>query len=144
MNRPISSQGIAAESSAAQDTSHSCPIDRKTLDGIRALQNQGASNLLNELIEIYLNDSPKLLEGLQEAIIRADATALQEAAHSLKSISANMGALTLRALCEELETMGRKKLMEGIAEVLSKVSKEYEKVVIALKLESEKEQNVRV
>ena len=139
MKRPVSSQTTPVESLAAKDTSQSCPIDQKTLDGIRALEDEGASNLLNELIGIYLNESPKLLRDLEKAIIRSDAVALQKAAHSLKSISGHMGALSLAALCKELETMGRAKRMEGVAGVLSKTAKEYERVVAALKIEFQQE-----
>lgn len=139
MNRPVSSRTTTVESLAAKDTSQSCPIDPKTLDGIRALENEGATNLLNELIGIYLSESPKLLKDLEKAIIRSDAAALQKAAHSLKSISGHMGALSLAALCKELETMGRVKRMEGAAGVLSKTAKEYERVVAALKIEFQQE-----
>lgn len=55
-----------------------------------------------------------------------------EAAHSLKSSSAKVGALSLAELCKNLETFGRNNTIDGAAELLMKVEAEYTGVREAL------------
>ncbi|MEW6193400.1 MAG: Hpt domain-containing protein, partial [Bacillota bacterium] len=50
----------------------------------------------------------------------------------LKSSSGNIGALTLAAICRELESMGRAGVIEGAAEKVARVEAEYAKVCMAL------------
>ena len=64
-------------------------------------------DFLSELVEAYLASSPGLFASMQQAIATGDAPALQRAAHSLKSGSANFGALAFAAQCKELEDMGK-------------------------------------
>jgi CheY-like chemotaxis protein len=124
---------------SAQPLSQSSPIDCKILADIRNLQSKGTQDILSKVINIYLNDSPKLLQTIHEAVNHSDAPSVQRGAHSLKSSSANLGALTLAALCKELEAMGRSNSIESAAEVLSKLEIEHGMVVNALKGELQKE-----
>jgi len=78
-------------------------VDPGVLDRIRALERDGATGLLARLIGLYLQGTPALVERMRQAIAADDDGALRAAAHSLKSSSANIGALKLRDLCRELE-----------------------------------------
>jgi CheY-like chemotaxis protein len=78
-------------------------IDIKALDVIRALDSSGSGNLLEKVIQMFIETSPSLLTSLQEAARADDREALRKAAHTLKSASANIGALPLSDLCRELE-----------------------------------------
>ncbi len=82
-------------------------LDRKALDNIRALQQEGAPDILDKIIGLYFDNTPKLLQSLEEALAEGDAEALSNAAHTLKSSSANLGAAKLAAACEALETQAR-------------------------------------
>ena len=59
--------------------------------------------LLPGLIEAFLADAVKLQVEARQALERGDAKALRRAVHTLKSSSANFGALALSALCRDLE-----------------------------------------
>lgn len=48
-----------------------------------------------------------MLEALQQAVAAGDPVAVQQAAHTLKSSSANLGATRLSALGKTLEEHGR-------------------------------------
>ena len=64
-------------------------LDQKALDVIRALQREGEPSLLERVIKLYLDSSPKLLRSLRESVEQKDnLKAVHEAAHSLKSSSA--------------------------------------------------------
>jgi HPt (histidine-containing phosphotransfer) domain-containing protein len=109
------------------------------LDNIRALQRKEAPALLGKVIQNYLSHSSRLLLALQEAVAQNDASSLQKVAHNLKSSSATLGAKTLAALCQELETMGRQHSLANAATVLSAATAEYEMVRVALAAELQRE-----
>lgn len=56
-----------------------------------------------ELLEVYLEDSPKAVASLEQAASNNDLRALVAPAHSLKSTSANLGATRLSELAKALE-----------------------------------------
>ncbi|WP_240041663.1 response regulator [Okeania hirsuta] len=99
---------------------------------------------LDEVIDIYLDTSPELLENINIAINQADPLILKNAAHSLKSISGTLGAMILYKICQELEIMARlayeseNSTPAEAIEIFSQVKVEYEKVIAALKIERQK------
>jgi signal transduction histidine kinase/DNA-binding NarL/FixJ family response regulator/HPt (histidine-containing phosphotransfer) domain-containing protein len=56
-----------------------------------------------DLVRVYLEDTPKSLAALEQAASRGDKEALIAPSHSLKSTSANLGALSLSELAKRLE-----------------------------------------
>ena len=87
-------------------------IDRKTLDAL--LDSLGGDvDFLKELVDAYLDSTPGLFAAMRQAAAAGDAAGLQRAAHSLKTGSANMGALELAALCKQLEEMGKSGALDG-------------------------------
>jgi signal transduction histidine kinase/CheY-like chemotaxis protein/class 3 adenylate cyclase len=63
--------------------------------------------IITELIQSYLEGGTTLTTELQTAIVQQDARKLEQAAHSLKSSSASLGATVLADLCKQLEQQGR-------------------------------------
>jgi len=55
------------------------------------------------VLEVFLTDSPQMLEGIDRSLNEKDWTSLREYAHTMKSSSATMGAIRLSALLETLE-----------------------------------------
>ncbi|MDH7499952.1 MAG: YfiR/HmsC family protein, partial [candidate division NC10 bacterium] len=96
-----------------------------------------AGGIINFILVViaYLEDAPRRLEQLREAISAMNAPAIREVAHSLKSSSANLGALNLSSLFKELEMMSRSHSLEKASELLSKIEIEYVAVEAALKAE---------
>lgn len=62
---------------------------------------------VDELIDTYLDDAVVQLDALRQAASADDAAAIVRPAHSLKSSSANVGAVALTSLCRALEADGR-------------------------------------
>ena len=111
------------------------PLDERALAQIRSMQRPGAPSLLNKIIGLYLDSSPELLQKLRDAIAGEDAGALRQAAHSLKSSSANLGATRLAALCKELEQRGREGRLEDAPCLLEELEICYARALEALKAE---------
>ncbi len=99
-------------------------IDTKALDAIRDLQQKGRPGLLVKVIDIYLDDSLRLLEALRQAHFQGDAPDVKRHAHSLKSSSANVGAVRLSTLCRELETMGDGEFADLVDRKIAQIEEE--------------------
>ena len=122
------------------------PIDFHVWHNLRELDDEEDPDFLGELIKIYLLDAPQHLETIKEAIFLGDADSLKLASHTLKSSSANLGAVSFSAVCKELEYMGRVAVESGGEQVfdvstardrLLEAQAEWEKVRAAFETELE-------
>ena len=111
-------------------------LDAKVLQGLREVE------ALEEVIEIYFDTAPELLENIAKAIDKIDAETLQPAAHSLKSISGTLGAFGLSEYCQKLEILARQcnqtqnPLSQSEAEkIYAQIQTEFEQVKTALQQE---------
>ena len=110
-------------------------IDAQVLQAFRNTMGSNASVFLAQLIEIYLEETPLLLQEISTAISQTDAWAIQQKAHLLKSSSASLGAITFSKLCEELEVMGNSGTTAGAGAIMAQLESEYEQVKAALQIE---------
>ena len=85
------------------------------------------------IIELYLSDAPARLAELWRAHTAADTRALEEAAHSLKGSSANLGAASLAELCHQLERQSGGAATAGAEAQLTALQVEYGKVEVAMR-----------
>jgi HPt (histidine-containing phosphotransfer) domain-containing protein len=76
---------------------------------------------------------------LPEAADRTDAAALQRAAHSLKSGSANLGAQRLAELCRGLEAAARAGDLSRARQQVAEIEVEFGKIIPALAEEQHSE-----
>ncbi len=84
------------------------------------LKQMSGADFIDELVDTFLEDAPKLVREMKTALQADDAEAFRRAAHSLKSNSATFGADRLSALAKELETMGKeRRLSEAEAQLPS-------------------------
>jgi signal transduction histidine kinase/DNA-binding response OmpR family regulator/HPt (histidine-containing phosphotransfer) domain-containing protein len=88
-----------------------------------------------ELIELYLSDTPPLLESLQQACDARDAAVVRRTAHTLKSSSASFGALRLSSLCRDVEMMGKAGTLDDVPARLPLIRGAFEQAKAALQAE---------
>jgi CheY-like chemotaxis protein/HPt (histidine-containing phosphotransfer) domain-containing protein len=100
-------------------------IQSQFLDSIRVLQQSGGPDLVKKVIGNYFTSSPLLLDTIHKGIAAANPTSIHEAAHSLKSSSATLGALHLSDLCNKMESLGRAGSIEGAAELMVQIDAAY-------------------
>jgi PAS domain S-box-containing protein len=110
-------------------------IDRKALQTILDMIAGDNSQLLADLINSYLDDAPKLLQNMQNALAKQNVVEMQHSAHTLKSASATLGAMHLAELCRKLETTQLSEPIEVWAEQVANVQAEYAKVETSLQQE---------
>ena len=82
-------------------------LQQQALDELRKLQSAGQPDVVERLLEVYLDSADQLVEEMQAGTKSGDAAQLQRAAHTLKSSSANIGALHLARCCRDLEGSAR-------------------------------------
>jgi CheY-like chemotaxis protein len=121
-----------APAHAAASPAPAAVIDRQVLDQLGKVRTNGKPELLTRVINLYLTESPKLMQKLKQAAGAGDATEIARSAHSLKSSSANVGAKVLSRSCEDLEGAARRADTEEARRVLAMVEKEHRSVLSAL------------
>jgi CheY-like chemotaxis protein len=106
-------------------------LDPAALENLRGMAD-GDDSFLVELIDTFLEDAPQLLADIRRAAEGGDAAGLRLAAHSLKSNSADFGALALFNLCRELEMMGKVGTLDGATALVTQAEAAYEQAKLAL------------
>ncbi|HLA08615.1 MAG TPA: Hpt domain-containing protein [Anaerolineales bacterium] len=90
-------------------------IDKTTFDELKQMS---GPEFINELIDTFLDDAPKLTDELTAARRANDADSFRRAAHSMKSNAATFGARHLAELAKELEMLGKENKLEETADRL--------------------------
>ena len=135
LSKPFSQQQLAAmlrrwlalhvlpESERREGGSRLPLIDPAVLRNIAALARPG---LLNSMIELYLKHSPPLIVAIEQAAASGKVEALQEALHTFKSSTANLGGLRLAALTKECEGLAREGGIAKAAPAVQRIRREYQ------------------
>jgi two-component system, sensor histidine kinase and response regulator len=93
---------------------------------------KGSKEFLKKIVSIYFRDTPNHIFEIQKGIQEKNPDKILQAAHSLKSTSANIGAMTLSDICQELESNARLKIIDDAVSQLARIKSEYAEVVTAL------------
>ncbi len=78
-------------------------INQASIDSLKELQKESGYELLNSLIQIYLEQAPQMVKQIQGALIDKNLDTIRAVAHSLKSSSATLGAESISNNCKALE-----------------------------------------
>jgi two-component system sensor histidine kinase/response regulator len=137
MPQPRSKQSDAAQLAARATAKAAEVLDRQVLDQLSKVRTNGKAELLARVINVYLLESPKLMQKLKRAAHARDAREIARSAHSLKSSSANVGATMLSRYCEDIEASARRADTEEASKILAKIETEFGCVQSALAAEFE-------
>lgn len=110
-------------------------IDRSVLESLRELQEEGEPDIISELVQLFVEDTPPQLAALREAVDASDAQSVERIAHTLKGSCGNMGAVRMAKLCEELQGVGASGNLARVPELLDQLEAEFELVSKLLKAE---------
>ena len=107
-------------------------LDQGALGRIRALHRPGGPNLLAKVLGLYASSSLSLTDALRTAALSQDLEGLRQAAHALKSSSANVGALAFAELCKNVEQSAAAGQLDDACLLLDALLSEHAKVLRAL------------
>ncbi|OGB08267.1 MAG: hypothetical protein A3E25_02055 [Burkholderiales bacterium RIFCSPHIGHO2_12_FULL_69_20] len=134
VQRPVPADGKAPGATPApKPRPMAGMLDQSALDNIRAVDDDGS--VLDEVIQMYLDEVPVQLAGLQQALARGDGVELGRVAHAMKSASLNVGAKSLGELCRRLERQGKDGDLAGAGDLVAAVEAMLEGVKPLLRAE---------
>jgi DNA-binding response OmpR family regulator len=113
-------------------------LRRDILDGIKSLQNDDEPNLLEELVTTYLRDVDENLTTIQIELLNKNFKELAHLFHRMKGSSANLGAVALITLLNEMEDYANQQNGDWLNQNLGKLYTEIETFKEALKNEIKK------
>ena len=92
------------------------------------LKRFGGGKLLVEMIALYLGAAPERIAAASSADAARDVAAAEAALHSLKSSSAQLGAMRMSRLCERGELIARAGSLHGVREIIDEMEAELPRV----------------
>lgn len=128
---PVRAPAPAAPAArAAAPVANSAPVlSREIVDDLREIMGEE----FVALVRVFLEDAPQALQKLEQAAAKRDIDALIGPAHSLKSTSANLGALALSDLARTIEHGARQRNLLDPVGTVSALGREYHRVQTALR-----------
>lgn len=82
------------------------------------------TEMLSDLIDLFLGECPKMLQGVREAIEREDPSTIERTGHALKGACLNLSASQAAAVASKIETAGREGELGETRELLEQLSDE--------------------
>lgn len=110
----------------------SAVLDERALQALADLDPGGQSGLVPRVLRTYLTSMARLLDELRRHRAAQELPGLRHVAHTLKSSSASIGALTLSRLCAEVERRVRDDDLEGLEAALQAMTDEAAQVEVAV------------
>ena len=131
---PMPIADVEAEEAAPMPQAQAAAVlDHEILAELRAV----LGGELDKLIALFLEDTPLLLARLEAAALAPDFHELRAAAHSLKSSSANLGAMALSAAAKRVELGARMLTLDRPAVAVALIATEFARARMALLTEAD-------
>lgn len=108
-------------------------LDARVLANLRELTPPGEPDVLGEVLRLFLEEVPKKLRALQEAIEAGDAARVARAAHSLKGSSGNIGASSMLDVCRRIDDLAKAGDLEQVKPLVAQLTDEYHRVELEIK-----------
>jgi HPt (histidine-containing phosphotransfer) domain-containing protein len=107
-------------------------VSKKIFDIDEAMERVGEdSDLLVEMIEIFLEDYPVRLAEIRAALSTQDAKTVERASHSLKGALATLGATSSREAAYTMEKLGREERLSDAGKAMIILSEELNSLAAA-------------
>jgi len=125
----VAASEAAAGAAAAAARSSSPAINMDVVEDLREIM--GAE--FDALVQVFLEDAPKSLSKLEQAAAANDNDGLVGPAHSLKSTSANLGAMELSAQAKHIEFGSRQKSLKDSEGLVMNLIQEFRRAETELR-----------
>ncbi len=88
----------------------------------------GDEELLREILEIYVEDVPRLIEKIKKAREQSDAELVNREGHTLKGASANVSAPALRETAYQIEMAGKSGALNGVDALVDRAERDFDEL----------------
>jgi len=110
----------------------SCSWQDEFKGSLARLHECGGDECVEEIVTIFLEDTPAQLARNREAVAHADARALRDAAHRLRGSCFALGLGTIAQRCLQVENLGAAGTVSGADAVLAQIECDLELARLAL------------
>ncbi|MCY7380294.1 MAG: Hpt domain-containing protein [Gemmatimonadaceae bacterium] len=97
-------------------------------DALERLRRFGGGKLLRDMIALFLVSAPERLTAARAAMVAENLSSTELALHSLKSSSAQLGAMRMHRLCDEGERRMRDGSLAGVPALIDELEQEFARV----------------
>lgn len=129
------SQGTQQPVASYSEEDEPAVLDLSKLSILKELDVEGEPSIVDQVISSYLSDTEPLIFTLGETFESGNLEQLQRIAHSLKSSSANVGAMIVSELSKTLEINCKKKHLDNTIELINRIKTEFFRAKDALNQE---------
>jgi PAS domain S-box-containing protein len=108
-------------------------IDVNIIKELIKMDKKGSLNFLFEMINLFLEQSPLIVEDIKKFAKEGDFFNVMKLAHKFKNSSLSLGAKYLADICKEIEVRGRKNDLSEMDKLIKMLDKSYEQSILQLK-----------
>ena len=123
---PVPGPGMAAGDAGG------AVLDARVVSSLQAM-GESSPGLIKRLVEAYATSAPALMADLRRAAAAGELGAARLAAHTLKSSTANLGALGVSALFASVEAAAKAGMSHDVSDRLNTAEAQLQRVLGALK-----------
>jgi len=108
-------------------------LDMSVVEELLSFADDGDPELLLDLIQMFLDDSPTKIKSITEGSATGDFDKMERASHSLKGSSGNLGARLLQEACEQMQLASRSHKLEEARKITTQLVANYAQAETALR-----------
>ena len=101
-------------------------LDHVRLRHLRELGVKQDPTMFERILQSFLEDAPQRIVTMWHGLETGDAEKFFGAAHSLKGISGNLGAMIMMSMCQRLQTVGHSGMLTGAEPMIRELEAELE------------------
>jgi PAS domain S-box-containing protein len=128
LSKPIQLHDLRASLRRAIGASAESSVDPLDTDRIAQIRSIGRDGLLEEMIGLFLGETPDRIAEIRRAAEDGDDHALRTAAHTLKGSALALGAGAVASVCQELESMGEAGRLHDTGTAIDRLDTELERL----------------
>ncbi len=121
--------GVASPEPSAPSAPQAPVFDRAALSE----RLMGDEDLIGQIVDVFLDDTPRRIETLKSHVIGADAENIRRQAHAIKGAAANVGGEELRRIAFEMEKRSAAKDMERVKLLMPQLETGFEQLRRAMR-----------
>ena len=138
LSKALLREHLELDSRRTQPNTEPVAVDSQVIQAFRNMVGEDATDIFVELVNSYLQETPKVIQAMQAAVAQDDVALLCLSAHTLKSSSATLGASNLAGLCKDLELCCREAAPISLTAKVALVEVEFTRVKTALEVEQKR------
>jgi HPt (histidine-containing phosphotransfer) domain-containing protein len=95
---------------------------------LERLKRFGGGKLLSEMISLFIEAAPERIAAARAGVAAKNINATEMALHSLKSSSAQLGAMKMQRLSEAGERLAHSGTLDGVASIVQDLESEFPRI----------------